>query len=346
MALLFVDGFDHYATADLVKKWTAIGVSGYQSISPAAGRRGGGALYLVSSTSPGGYVHRNVPPSSTLIVGFAYQFLERYYGSTLLVLREGALSHIHIGIDSQNTIYAAREQPKSTPTVLGTSPYVLQAGQWIYLEVRATVHDTNGAITVRVNGENVLNLSGIDTRNGGTGVIDQIMLGYTDAWLGAAKGYWDDLYVCDTTGTINNDFLGDCRVDTLFPNADGTYTDLTPSTGTSHYALVDETAPNATDFNSSGTVGARDSYAFQDLQALASQTVYGVQVNAALHKDDAGSRSAAPFARSGTTNVDGAGVALSTSQTYVSQVFETKPGGGAWTEANVNAAEFGVTVTA
>lgn len=55
--------------------------------------------------------------------------------------------------------------------------------------------------------------------------------------------------LADTTGT-------------LMPLADGNYTQWTPSTGTSHFALVDETPCNGTtDYNSTTVVGRRDSYA-------------------------------------------------------------------------------------
>src|SRR5262249_46814461 len=47
----------------------------------------------------------------------------------------------------------------------------------------------------------------------------------------------------------------------LLPTSDGNYTQWTPSTGTSHFANVDETPCNGTtDYNSTTTVGSRDSY--------------------------------------------------------------------------------------
>lgn len=47
----------------------------------------------------------------------------------------------------------------------------------------------------------------------------------------------------------------------LFPGANGNYTQWTPSTGTNHAALVDETPCNGnTDYNFTTTVGNRDSY--------------------------------------------------------------------------------------
>lgn len=47
----------------------------------------------------------------------------------------------------------------------------------------------------------------------------------------------------------------------LLPTSDGNYTQFSPSTGSSHFALVDETSCNGnTDYNSETTVGQRDSY--------------------------------------------------------------------------------------
>jgi Fibronectin type III domain len=47
----------------------------------------------------------------------------------------------------------------------------------------------------------------------------------------------------------------------IMPTSDGTYTQWTPSTGMSHFALVDEAACNGTtDYNSTTVVGNRDSY--------------------------------------------------------------------------------------
>src|SRR5438874_4400491 len=47
----------------------------------------------------------------------------------------------------------------------------------------------------------------------------------------------------------------------LVPTSDGNYTQWTPSTGTTHFTLVDESACNGTtDYNSTATNGNRDSY--------------------------------------------------------------------------------------
>src|SRR5262252_3442912 len=71
MALLFMDSFDHYATADFLAKWNSF-VSAGLSITATGGRRGGGAA---QGTSFGiGVVSPVLPVSgSTLVIGCAYK---------------------------------------------------------------------------------------------------------------------------------------------------------------------------------------------------------------------------------------------------------------------------------
>jgi len=330
MALLFVDGFDHYATADITKKWNS--TSG-ATIDPTGGRRGGGAFKSLAA----GAATKAIPPSPTVVIGWAWKVGD--LGGTLLTLYNAGQVHDRLMVLGTGQMQAQL----ADGMVHATSTNSVAAGNWYYMEFKIFIHDTAGTIELRVNGAPWFALTGRDTRYATYGAaVDGFMItgGNGIAWV-------DDLYVLDTTGTSNNDFLGDQRVDTLYPTADGTYSQFTPSTGTTHYTLVDETAPNTTDYVDGTAAGQRDSYQFSDLTALAVQNIAGVQVNAAILKDDAGARSVCTFARSSTTDGDGASVALSTSQLYVSQVYPTNPNGGAaWSESAVNAAEFGVKVTA
>lgn len=340
MALLFIDGFDHYSTnADLAKKWNSVSGT-YPTVATSSGRRGGGALQCQSTATY--YVQKTFSAKSTIIIGMAVKF-----GATandFLGLYEGGTTtrHLTLYYDGANVkLYRGT----SAGTLLATSSNAMISGAWTYVEIKATIHDTTGAYELRFNGSSdaAMTASSVDTRNGGTsGVIDTVRL----VVALSTSAYFDDIYICDNSGASNNSFLGDCRIDTLLPIGDGNYTQFTPSTGTAHYATVDETTPNTTDYNSGANSGDRDSYTFPDLTSLTSQTVYGVQINAAALKSDSGARSLGTMSRSGSTNKDGAGGALSTSQTFISELQETDPANNAWTESNVNAAEFGVKVTA
>lgn len=343
MALVFIDGFDHYATADITKKWSALSGA---TISGSSGRRGGGALSVGSILQ---YAYKSVTAAATYTVGFAVNLSNFTYTTNLICINEGGTQHITLGLTTSGTLRVYRGAA-SGGTTLATGTTTLSTSQWYYIELKVTVDDVNGVVELRLNGSGSpeINLTSTDTRNGGaTGLIDRISMGTAAGGANySQQGFIDDFYVTNTSGAVNTGFLGDVRVDTLLPTGDGNYTDFTPSTGSTHYNLVDETTPNTTDYVSSSTVDDRDSYTFPDLQMLTSQTIHGVQVNAAALKSDSGSRELGLMTRLSSTDDDSASIALLTSQSYISAIFEVDPAAAAWTESNVNSAEFGVKVTA
>lgn len=265
----------------------------------------------------------------------------------IFALKDVASYQCDLRVNADLTLTVTRN---GTALTNGTSVAALSLSTWYYLEWKVTIADSisAGSCKVRLNGVDIITVAtSQDTKNTANSSANQVELGPGGVGVGSLDMRFDDFYLCDQSGSTNNDFLGDCRIDTIYPTSDGTYSQFTPSTGSTHYTLVDETTPNTSDYNDGATVGDRDSYGMGNLSALTSQTVYGVQVNAAILKDDAGSKSAATFVRSSGTNGDGASSALGTSQVYLSQIFETDPNGSiAWTESSVNAMEAGVKVAA
>lgn len=345
MTLLFVDGFDHYATADISKKWTSVGAGA--AIELSNGRRGGGCLNFASIASTQ-FITKTLSQSASWVIGLAFQYYGTFTGSAgrIVSILDAGTSQCELWVNSDGTLSVMRN---GTAVTNGTSVISLSISTYYYLEFKVTIADSisAGSCKVRVNGADVITVAtGQDLKNTANAYANQIRLGPTSSAAGTPFRA-DDFYVCDQSGSTNNDFLGDARIDTLYPTSDGNYSQFAPSTGTDHFALVDEATPNTTDYNDGSTVGNYDSYGLGNLAALVSQSVYAVQVNAAVLKDDAGAKSAATMVRSGTTDADGTSAALGTSLSYVSQVFETNPDGSvAWTETSVNAMEAGIKVTA
>ncbi len=337
--LLFIDGFDHYVTADITKKWTS--VAGSTTINASGGRRGGGSLRVGGNTA---IVTKTYAASASWVIGFGFTSTGVATSTNICSLLDAGTVQVQIRLNVDGTLSVQRN---GTNVTGGTSVLALSAGTYYYIEWKVTIADSIGANSckVRVNGVDWITVTAAqDLKNTANASANQVTLG-TSTTPGTVD--YDDHYVCDQSGSTNNDFLGDVRVDTIFPTSDGNYTAFTPSTGSSHFALVDEATPNTTDYNDGAAVNDRDSYGMGNLAALTSQTVYGVQVNAAILKDDAGAKSAGTMVRSASTDGDGASVALGTSQTYISQIYETDPNGSiAWTESSVNAMEAGVKVTA
>lgn len=153
----------------------------------------------------------------------------------------------------------------------------------------------------------------------------------------------DDIYVLDTTGTTNNTYTGDVRVQTLLPSADGTNTGMTPDSGTVHYSRVNEVSPDTTSYVYASSAGIKDSYKYQQLAANTS-SVYGVAVTSYVSKDAPASAAIATLVRLGVTDyVNSNTQTLSASWIAVTDTYGVRPSDSApWTPSDVNSAEFGV----
>ena len=79
----------------------------------------------------------------------------------------------------------------------------------------------------------------------------------------------------------------------ILPTSNGTYLQWTPSTGTTHYTLVDESTCNGTsDYNSTNTVGSRDSYDTSLASVPNGSTVTAIEITPCASRNKAGGGSA------------------------------------------------------
>lgn len=332
MALRFIDGFDHYTSAETLQKWT----NWSNTVGPTAGagRFGGGAMSMQSRT-----LVKSFDSQGTWIVGLAVNHqISDPDGVQILIWNDGVTNQMDLCWDGLGHVRVRR----NGTVVLATGTKVFNIGVWYYVELKIVFDDTVGAVQLKVDGVTDINLTNVDTKATSNPSANLLSLSGSNPVL------YDDLYVLDGSGpSPYNDFLGDCRVETLLPNGDGNSSQLLGSDGNSvnNYLLVDEaTQPNSdTDYVESATVGQKDTYAYGNL-AVVSGTVYAVAPIPWAKKTDAGSRAICTVARLAGTEVDSGAIALPSSYTYYQDIRTTKPGGGAWTIADVNAAEFGVKV--
>ena len=341
MTLLFCDSYDHYTTpSQKYNEVTITGSGGTVSIGGSFGRFGSG-MRINSPNGATGTARVDIPSTDVVIVGFAYRYTKAQ-AMELLRLQDAGTVHVNLAMDSSGRLYVARN---GTP-IGSVAANGLQLNVWHYIELKVLISDGSGTCAIRVNGVEVAtNDLSADTRNGATAVVNQVVI-YSSQTFSSAVDY-DDFYVCDDNGSTNNDFLGDIRVQPIFPDGNGNSSQLVGSDGnsTDNYLLVDETDPNDADYVESSTVGEKDTYTYGSLTPTAG-TVYGVQVMTRAAKTDAGARSVCSIARLSGTEVDSADKTLSTTYQYLRDIRETKPGGGAWSISDVNSAEFGVKVTA
>lgn len=247
---------------------------------------------------------------------------------------------------------AANSSTWSVYGAAGTSlaTFTLILGAWKYMEIKVKVHDTAGYIIVRVDGFELANVQNVDTRNNGSGTTGLINLVQFVNTSGSSDVSWviDDLYICNEQGSVNNDFLGDCTVTYIQPSAAGTTTGLTPSTGSNWDCVSDPVstvAPQTSDYVSGSTNDTKDTYAMADISLTGTPIIAGIVHYAYAEKADSGTRSIGLITRLSGVEVQTSDQVISYTGAqgprYVRQVMETKPGGGSWTQTDVNNMEIG-----
>jgi hypothetical protein len=334
MALLWIDGFDHYASGQQLRVYEE--ATGNFNINTSIKRTGSQSAALDVTSSVSKYVNN----SPTLIIGAALYvnsgsyndpsngYLVKFFDSTT------EQCNVKLGQNGRILLYRGSIMIDQTDVLV----YPLQ--QWFYLEVKITFA-TNGSWTLRINNQVVRSVSGINTIQSSNPYANKVTIsGLNQPTLSPVL--WDDYYICDTNGTYNNDFLGDTKVVTLYPNAEGSLLQWTPSSGTTHYSLLNENTPNDdTNYVYTSTAGATETANFQDVSLVGS--ILGIMQNACIRKDDAGARTAALVCKIGSNVYESSEVSIGNSYTFLKQLREVDPSTGLpWSISGFNAAEFGV----
>lgn len=360
MALLFMDSFDHYVTADIPKKYASAGGSGSGSvvISPANGRRGSACMRIntigyadtavILAPGPAGGTG---PTSGALLVfGCAirlstlptsgYFSLVRVYDSAT---NNTQLSFL-LGYDGLVKVVRSTGGGQLLAVTTASFP----TGVYVSVEIKALIDPINGSVEMKWNGSFVVSVGGINTSQSGAPRWTGLGLGNTEgngyAVSGGSNIDLDDLYVMDGSGTPPwNNFIGDCRVDARFPMGPGASSGWAPSAG-ANWQNVDDAAPNDdTDYNTGATANLTDTFVVQDAP-VPGAAIYGVQHNLGVRKLDAGACGVGAVVRYGSPPVDyvSADIPISTAYTNARVVQQTCPATNApWVEADFNASEFG-----
>lgn len=340
MSMVLMEGFDLYGdVADLRRRHVDTSSGGGSFVT---GRNGTGQALSMAGASNTLYLQIPDTALSEYVIGFAWRMNDNGgTGHTMIQFREDNTVHTYVRVEVGGALTAYRN---SSINFLGTSPGVILPKNWYYIEMRILIHDSTGTLDIQVDGVNVLSLSAIDTRQGLNGVINNIAFfkdNSTDPQI-------DDLYLLDVTGLTLNDFLGDVTIETVLPDGDGATNDFTQLSGLTNWEMVDDgaTPDDDTTYNSSATVDHIDLYTGAAL-TVAHDTVHCVSVLNHTRKEDAGFRTVRALCRNNVTTNEGAARAAGNEYRYQEGIFETDPdGGGAWTTADVDSSQFGVTIEA
>jgi len=211
---------------------------------------------------------------------------------------------------------------------------------WQYVEIRVKFSATAGEVEAYVDGVQSFAATALNTVDTGAGGADSFDVTIQDDG-GTGWTLLDHLYAMDASG---GSFLGVQVVEERVATADGTTSGWTPSTGTDHYAMVDEAAADdAATYLESDADDELDLMDYENLASIAG-AIEGVEVETQAAVSSWGTRKMKPMVRTNSTNVEGDEETVN-SATFAAfrQMWEDNPeAGGAWTPAAVNAAEFGV----
>jgi hypothetical protein len=263
----------------------------------------------------------------------------------LLGVRDASAQVAHvvkIGDDGRLKLYLwTSSSSGDNEQLLSTSLVSAPVRGWHYVELQVVQGASNGTLDVRINGVLAITLSAQDTIQGGGQLLT--------AFVGAIPGKpcpvtvdVDDLYLSDTSGAINNTFLGDVRVDALKPQGNGGLNQWTvdPASMNAWAAVSDGNESTAI---RASAAGLHHTFDIEALPAMSTPAVHGVQVTLLARKTDAGSGKVRAMAVSGAQTAVSADLVLQEQLAWHTAMFESDPNGSAqWTEAAFNAAEFGV----
>jgi hypothetical protein len=340
MAIIFMDGFEHYGTGSTSQNnmtnygiYSDVNSSSCSATLPRTGLR---SCSFVN-------IEKTFGNLSTVGVGFASYLDTLPTGDTMKYFQfrdnnGNILCRFGLSNSQEFVLYRA-----SNVEISRSTPSQITAGGWYHFECKFTPNGSTSSIELRINEVTVYtnNSFPIGLASGTLAGSTSTIVSSVDIDLsGILLSYIDDFYIWDTSGSYNNDFIGDKRVATMFPNADTSEADWTPNSGATGYTQIDENTPDGdSTYVSSSTVGDISEYDFEAMPTGAIG-IAAVMTLTAGRKTDTGTCDIRTDIISGASDTSGTTQVLTTSYVMRTDIFETDPDTGSpWTKAGIDAAK-------
>ena len=232
MADIFWDGFDKYGAlnatpqnSSMGSEWTSLPSSGGSNF--VAGRFTNSLAlqlnynYTASRTLPSNYTR--------LIGGLAMQ--PTLSSNNGVILGDVGTNQCAVGFNSSGKVVLWQGGLGGTQIAISSTS--ITANTWHYVEWDLTFA-SSGSYTVYLDGVQVFTGTG-NLKSSSNAYANQVILSGNTC-------NFDDMYLFDSTGSVNNAVRGDSRVETLFPTADASVA-FTPSQGVigAYYSLSSST---------------------------------------------------------------------------------------------------------
>jgi len=343
MALVHIDGFDHYGTtANMLQVYNSVGGRGLITTTPINVRTGTGALQVDSIRFNPGGVSKSVAPLRLYTSGVsisrqgtsnAVPTMGLYFDATVGSFNSGFC------IASTGAIVAI-----GNGSTIGTSAInVFQPGKKQYFEAQCFVHPTAGFMIVKCDDVVVLNLQNVNTGNYD---INFITLG-SPGNESDGNWYYDDFYITNNTGPNNTGFLSPIRARTLYATADILPQDWVPDTGTVGFSRINKVpALDAASYIQANNVNDTSKFSFTALPANTNY-ISGIAVITRSSKDDNGTATYRCGIQSPNGPILGASVNPGTGWSFSPQdIIERNPLGTIWSYGELNSSYMNMVRTA
>ena len=319
--------------------------------------RGGCLGTGISTFSEFMWVGKHFTPftaTDEIIIGLRVKFsatskvfeIMRIIGNTDSTLPEARLA---------TTINNALElQWGDSATVVATSANdVFDDNTWHYIEWKTVLNSTSGLYEVKVDGVQVLSgtaqtASTASVQAAGVHLLSPAAT--VDSY--AEMVLYDDWYICNDTGTINNDFLGDIHIHEAVLGGAGNETDFSTFGGSLGFANLNQ-KPSTDIGDTSGVKAVNTSALKSNFTVEPFEGTGGSIVGVTL---DTRAKTESGYRAIGLTHVINSGASSSstalpnildnTEWTGGVSVYQVDPDTGVvWTESGLNSSYFGMEIT-
>lgn len=351
MALVFMDGFDKYGTtnnalcspAGIVRtRWQQHQFRAYTF----TGRYSGMAIAV--AWDPNAWIQTpHLTTNSTLIIGFSLYVPSTHSAHEMFQLRSETNFHdtntggisVWVNADESLTI-------KRGTTTLGTSAAsVITENSWHSFELKLVTNNSTGSYEIRIDNIDVLSATGVDTQQGTDDYHSVLRFTGWGGTLSTVVCRFDDLWICDGTGSDNNNFLGSgMQVATISPNTDGDSSDWTEVPTGNHYSSVNEAEQDDTKYIEDDTATNLDLFEYESMPSLG--TIKGVHVVTECKSTEPDEWTLKTVVKHSTTEDADSGQVVATDYwKCLYRLMEINPVTiSTWTESDINNLQAGVEV--